>query len=103
MILTLSFILFKLFAFHYGQSFDRAMKFSSDEAHIWMQHALCLDAIGQHSRALAMMKEVIRLLKDETQPRLIAARIAYHSLNKVGRSIRKFLIHCLFIELQKKY
>lgn len=69
------------------ESFDRAMKFSSDEAHIWMQHALCLDAIGQHSRALAMMKEVIRLLKDETQPRLIAARIAYHSLNKVDEGL----------------
>ena len=59
------------------------MKFSSGEAHIWMQHALCQEAIGQHTRALAMMEEVIRLMKDETQPRLIAARIAYHSMNKV--------------------
>lgn len=66
------------------KSFDRAMKFSSDEAHIWMQHALCLEATGQYSRALAMMKEVIRLMKNETQPRLIGARIAYRNMNKVG-------------------
>lgn len=59
------------------------MKFSSDEVHIWMQHALCLDAIGQYSRAFDMMKEVIRLKNNEVQPKLIAARIAYHHLNKV--------------------
>lgn len=59
------------------------MKFSSDEAHIWMQHALCLDAIGQHTRAFAMMKDVIRLLSNQAQPKLIAARMAYRHLNKV--------------------
>lgn len=59
------------------------MKFSSDEVHIWMQHALCLDAIGEHTRAYAMMKEVIRLRNNEVQPKLIAAHMAYQHLNKV--------------------
>lgn len=59
------------------------MKFSSDENHIWIQHALCLEAAGQYSRAFSMMKEVIRLAKDQTRPKLIAARIAYQRLNKV--------------------
>lgn len=59
------------------------MKFSSDENHIWIQHALCLEAAGQYSRAFSMMKEVIRLAKDQTRPKLIAARIAFQRLNKV--------------------
>lgn len=61
------------------------MKFSSDEVHIWMQHALCLEASGQHARAFSMMKRVSRLMKNETQPKLIAARIAYQTLNKVNQ------------------
>jgi hypothetical protein len=59
------------------------MKFSFEEPHIWMQHALCLVTIGQYARALSVLKEVTRLLPTKVIPCLLAARICYEHLNQV--------------------
>lgn len=60
------------------------MKFSYEEAHVWLQQALCLEATGHHTHALAMLREVARLLPSKVMPCLIAARICYQHLNQVG-------------------
>jgi hypothetical protein len=59
------------------------MKFSFEEPHIWMQHALCLVTMGQHAHALSVLKEVTRLLPTKVIPCLLAARICYEHLNQV--------------------
>lgn len=61
---------------------ERAMKFSFEEKHIWMQHALCLVTMGKYFHALAVLKEVKRLLPNETIPCLIAGRICYENLER---------------------
>lgn len=65
------------------QCLERAMKFSYEEAHVWLQQALCLEAMGQHVTALAVLREVARLLPTKVMPCLIAARICYQHLNLV--------------------
>ncbi|PNF19557.1 hypothetical protein B7P43_G18242, partial [Cryptotermes secundus] len=64
------------------ESFERAMKFSFEEPHIWMQHALCLVTMGQYAHALSVLKEVTRLLPTRVVPCLLAARICYEHLNQ---------------------
>jgi hypothetical protein len=59
------------------------MKFSFEEPHIWMQHALCLVTMGQYAHALSVLKEVTRLLPIKVIPCLLAARICYEHLNQV--------------------
>jgi len=59
------------------------MKFSFEEPHVWMQHALCLYTMGQYSHAVAVLKEVSRLLPTKVIPCLLAARICYEHLNQV--------------------
>lgn len=69
------------------ESFERAMKFSFEEPHIWMQHALCLLTMGQYAHALAVLKEVTRLLPTRVIPCLLAARICYEHLNQIGEGL----------------
>jgi hypothetical protein len=59
------------------------MKFSFEEPHVWMQHALCLVTMGQYPHALTVLKEVSRLLPTRVIPCLLAARICYEHLNQV--------------------
>jgi len=69
------------------ESFERAMKFSFEEPHVWMQHALCLYTMGQYSHAVAVLKEVSRLLPTKVIPCLLAARICYEHLNQIGQGL----------------
>ncbi|KAK6631736.1 hypothetical protein RUM43_013800 [Polyplax serrata] len=61
---------------------ERAMKFSFEEKHIWMQHALCLITMGKHFHALAVLKEVRRLMPDKVIPCLMASRICFENLER---------------------
>lgn len=67
-----------------NEVFERAMKFSFEEKHIWMQHALCLVTMGKHFHALAVLKEVKRLRPDNAVSCLIAAKICYENLERYG-------------------
>ncbi|XP_073996401.1 tetratricopeptide repeat domain 7 [Rhodnius prolixus] len=63
------------------ESLERALKFSYEEPHIWMQRALCLESMGLHVQALAVAKEVARMAPSKVMPCLLAARICYQHLN----------------------
>ncbi|KAL0275543.1 UNVERIFIED_CONTAM: hypothetical protein PYX00_003362 [Menopon gallinae] len=63
-----------------NEMFERAMKFSFEEKHVWMQHAFCLVAMGRYFHALAVLKEVKRLMPKSTMPCLIGARMCYEYL-----------------------
>ncbi|XP_021924008.1 tetratricopeptide repeat protein 7B isoform X2 [Zootermopsis nevadensis] len=69
------------------ESFERAMKFSFEEPHVWMQHALCLVTMGQYAHALSVFKEVSKLLPTKVIPCLLAARICYEHLNQIGEGL----------------
>ncbi|XP_068086272.1 tetratricopeptide repeat protein 7B isoform X2 [Anabrus simplex] len=69
------------------ESFERAMKFSFEEPHVWMQHALSLVAMGNYAHALAVLKEVARLVPNKVVPCLLAAKICYEHLNQVTSGI----------------
>lgn len=63
------------------------MKFSADDAHVWMQQALCLEAAGRHIKALEVLTQVIYMQPKAIVPCLLAARICYQHLFKVNNVI----------------
>ncbi|KAF7989409.1 hypothetical protein HCN44_008083 [Aphidius gifuensis] len=69
------------------ESFERAMKFSHDEVHVWMQYGLCLVNLGKYSHALAVLKAVIKLSKQKVMPCLLAAKLCYEHLNLIKEGI----------------
>ncbi|XP_063224947.1 tetratricopeptide repeat protein 7B [Bacillus rossius redtenbacheri] len=69
------------------ESFERAMKFSFEEHHVWTQFGLCLVSMGHYGHALAVLKEVARLTPTKVMPCLLAARVCYEHLNKVAEGL----------------
>ncbi|XP_014242615.1 tetratricopeptide repeat protein 7B isoform X2 [Cimex lectularius] len=63
------------------ESLERALKFSYEETHIWLQRALCLESLGQYIQGFAVAKEVARMLPNKVTPCLLAAKICYQHLN----------------------
>ncbi|XP_014297851.1 tetratricopeptide repeat protein 7B [Microplitis demolitor] len=69
------------------ESFKRAMKFSHEETHVWMQYALCLIQLGQYAHAYAVLEIVARLAPNKVMPCLLAARICFEHLEKISTGI----------------
>ncbi|XP_014219287.1 tetratricopeptide repeat protein 7B [Copidosoma floridanum] len=69
------------------ESFERAMKFSHGEVHVWMQYALCLISLGRYVHAYSVLQVVIKLAPTKVMPCLLAARLCYEHLNKVAKGI----------------
>lgn len=69
------------------ESFERAMKFSHEEAHVWTQCALCLISMGRYMHAYRALKVVARLSPQKVMPCLLAARLCYEQLNMVKEGI----------------
>ncbi|XP_011860002.1 PREDICTED: tetratricopeptide repeat protein 7B isoform X5 [Vollenhovia emeryi] len=69
------------------ESFERAMKFSHEEVHIWTQYALCLLNMGRYMHAYRVLKVVARLSPQKVMPCLLAARLCYEQLNMVNEGI----------------
>lgn len=65
------------------QSFERAMKFSHEEVHVWTQYALCLINLGRYVHAYSVLEIVAKLSPQKVMPCLLAARLCYEHLNKV--------------------
>lgn len=64
------------------ESFERAMKFSFEEPHIWIQEALSLACLGRYTYCLKVLKEVSRLVPNDPFHCLLAARCCYEHLNQ---------------------
>lgn len=69
------------------ESFERAMKFSHEEAHVWTQYALCLISLGKYMHAYTILKVVARLTPHKVVPCLLAARLCYEQFNKIMEGI----------------
>ncbi|GIY07672.1 tetratricopeptide repeat protein 7B [Caerostris extrusa] len=70
------------------ESFERAMKFSFDKQHVWMQFALSLISSGKFARAYLVLQEVSRLDSNNSLPCLLAARICYDNLDLPERGLK---------------
>ncbi|KAH7932952.1 hypothetical protein HPB49_005251 [Dermacentor silvarum] len=69
------------------ESFERAMKFSFEEYHVWMQFSLSLLSYGKHLRATLMLKECARLQPHNSFPCLLAAKVCLENLGNVEQGV----------------
>lgn len=69
-------------------SFERAIKFSFKERHVWNQHALTLGTLGRYRDALSALREAIDLAPDDPTPCLLAARICYEHNHQIEEGLR---------------
>ncbi|XP_069961151.1 tetratricopeptide repeat protein 7B-like isoform X2 [Cherax quadricarinatus] len=67
--------------------FERAMKFSHEESHVWQQFGLALACGRKDTRALLVLQEVHRLLPAEPHYCLLAARICFQQLGKIEKGL----------------
>ncbi|XP_045133542.1 tetratricopeptide repeat protein 7B-like isoform X2 [Portunus trituberculatus] len=67
--------------------FERAMKFSHEESHVWQQFGLALACGRKDTRALLVLQEVHRLLPNEPHYCLLAARVAFQQLGKIEEGL----------------
>lgn len=65
------------------ESFEKALKFSFGEQHIWRQYSLCLVSLGRNEQAVKALKESSKLTPQDTIPCLMSSRICYESLNQI--------------------
>lgn len=65
------------------ESFEKALKFSFGEQHIWRQYAFSLASLGRNSHALRAFKESSKLMPHDSIPCLMSSRICYENLGLV--------------------
>lgn len=69
------------------ESFEKALKFSFGEQHIWRQYALSLVSLGRNEQAVKALKESSKLAPQEPIPCLMSSRICYESLNQIQEGL----------------
>ncbi|KAK3872534.1 hypothetical protein Pcinc_022393 [Petrolisthes cinctipes] len=67
--------------------FERAMKFSHEESHVWQQFGLALACGRKDARALLVLQEVHRLLPAQPHYCLLAARLCFQQLAKIDEGL----------------
>ncbi|XP_017962268.1 tetratricopeptide repeat protein 7B [Drosophila navojoa] len=70
-----------------NESFEKALKFSFGEQHIWRQYGLSLMAAEKHAYALRVLQESMKLTPGDPLPCLLASRICYESLETVKQGL----------------
>ncbi|XP_033733793.1 tetratricopeptide repeat protein 7B-like [Pecten maximus] len=71
-----------------SESFERAMRFSFEEFHIWHQFANSLICAGKYTRALLVLKECSRLKPQNCTVLLQGAKLCYEYLHQYMEGIR---------------
>ncbi|XP_068146851.1 tetratricopeptide repeat protein 7B isoform X1 [Drosophila tropicalis] len=70
-----------------NESFEKALKFSFGEQHIWRQYGLSLMAAEKHAQALRVLQESIKLIPSDPLPCLLASKLCYESLGAVKQGL----------------
>ncbi|XP_078001165.1 tetratricopeptide repeat protein 7B-like isoform X2 [Glandiceps talaboti] len=70
-----------------AETFDRSMRFSFEEFHLWMQFALSLICAGKYDRALLVLTECNRLDPQNDLVALHAAKLCFNYLQKYSEGI----------------
>uniref|UniRef100_A0A1L8DM18 Putative calmodulin-binding protein n=1 Tax=Nyssomyia neivai TaxID=330878 RepID=A0A1L8DM18_9DIPT len=69
------------------QSFEKALKFTFGEQHVWRQYALSLASTGNHAQAVRALSESSLLVPTDPLPRLMSARLCYEHLGRMHEGI----------------
>ncbi|GAB0097213.1 Tetratricopeptide repeat [Sergentomyia squamirostris] len=69
------------------QSFEKALKFTFGEQHVWRQYALSLASTGNHSQAVRALSESSLLVPTDPLPCLMSAKICYENLGRMQEGI----------------
>lgn len=70
-----------------NESFEKALKFSFGEQHVWRQYGLSLMAAEKHAHALRVLQESMKLTPSDPLPCLLASRLCYESLETVKQGL----------------
>ncbi|KAH8413622.1 hypothetical protein KR222_002147 [Zaprionus bogoriensis] len=70
-----------------NESFEKALKFSFGEQHVWRQYGLSLMAAEKHAHALRVLQESMKLTPGDPLPCLLASRLCYESLETVKQGL----------------
>uniref|UniRef100_A0A1A9WKS4 Tetratricopeptide repeat protein 7 N-terminal domain-containing protein n=1 Tax=Glossina brevipalpis TaxID=37001 RepID=A0A1A9WKS4_9MUSC len=70
-----------------NESFEKALKFSFGEQHVWRQYGISLMAAGKHMHALRVLQESIKLNNSDPLPCLLASKLCYESLGLVKEGL----------------
>lgn len=69
-------------------TFERALKFSYNEPHVWRQYALSLVSLNRHAQALNVLKESSKLSPGDTVQLLVSAKLCYEHLGLVQEGLQ---------------
>uniref|UniRef100_A0A7G3ANH5 Putative calmodulin-binding protein n=1 Tax=Lutzomyia longipalpis TaxID=7200 RepID=A0A7G3ANH5_LUTLO len=69
------------------QSFEKALKFTFGEQHVWRQYALSLASTGNHAQAVRALTESSLLVPMDPLPCLMSARLCYEHLGRMQEGI----------------
>ncbi|KAH8340150.1 hypothetical protein KR067_010840, partial [Drosophila pandora] len=70
-----------------NESFEKALKFSFGEQHVWRQYGLSLMAAEKHAHALRVLQESMKLTPSDPLPCMLASRLCYESLETVKQGL----------------
>ncbi|XP_037915615.1 tetratricopeptide repeat protein 7B [Hermetia illucens] len=70
-----------------NESFEKALKFTFGEQHVWRQYALNLTFLGHHKHALRALEEYSDLAPHDPLPLLLSARICYENLGNISEGL----------------
>ncbi|XP_070491880.1 tetratricopeptide repeat protein 7B [Chironomus tepperi] len=69
-------------------SFEKALKFSFNEPHIWKQYALSLISLNRYQHALNALKDSTKLSPCDTVQLLMSAKICYEQLGLIHEGLQ---------------
>ncbi|XP_005179169.1 tetratricopeptide repeat protein 7B isoform X1 [Musca domestica] len=70
-----------------NESFEKALKFSFGEQHVWRQYGISLMAAGKHMHALRVLQESMKLNPGDPLPCLLASKLCYESLGLIKEGL----------------
>ncbi|XP_013105951.2 tetratricopeptide repeat protein 7B isoform X3 [Stomoxys calcitrans] len=70
-----------------NESFEKALKFSFGEQHVWRQYGISLMVAGKHMHALRVLQESMKLNPGDHMPCLLAAKLCYESLGLIKEGL----------------
>lgn len=68
-------------------SFEKALKFTFNEVHVWRQYALSLVSLNRYSHALNAFKESSKLSPNDSIQLLMTAKVCYEQLGLVQEGL----------------
>lgn len=69
------------------QSYEKALKFSFNEQHVWRQYSFCLASMDKHIHAVRALKEAALLAPSDPMFHQMAARIYYEHLGQIKEGL----------------